>query len=85
MHIAPDILSVPSGTAAWRWQYAYLLVVANGFRRDARGAGELADGQWSLHSLASFFGLHQQRYTFQALEGQGENMACGKFLQAIQG
>jgi hypothetical protein len=57
---------------AWRWQYAHLLVIANGFRRHARGLGELANGQWSLHRRPSFRGLHQQRYTFHALEGQGK-------------
>src|SRR5437870_8253575 len=49
MHIVSGVLPVPSSTPAWHRQHTDLLVIANGFCRDAGSACELADRQGSFH------------------------------------
>jgi hypothetical protein len=55
------------------WPCFHLLVVANGFCRDAGGACKLTNRQWSFHSpFLPVRCVWQERHTFQWLEGQGD-------------
>src|SRR5438105_15944643 len=53
MDIVSGVVPVPCSTPAWYRQHAHLLVVANGFCRDAGGVRELADSQGSFHNRSS--------------------------------
>jgi len=53
MDIVAGVLPVSCATPPWHRQHAHLLVVANGFCRDASGARELTNRQWSFHGRSS--------------------------------
>src|SRR5436309_8912425 len=63
MHIVAGVVPVPRTTPAWHRQYAHLLVVTNGFCRDAGSAGELPNRQRSFHGCSSLCDVSAQKGT----------------------
>jgi hypothetical protein len=63
MHIVAGVLPVSRATPAWHRQHADLLVITNGFCRDASGLRQLAHRQQSFHGCSSLYDVSVQKGT----------------------